>query len=444
MSNFSDIVTNEQTQIEKMFIGAVLIDGDNARLNAGWLEDDAILTPKYREFWRRVRDGNDPIEVAAVMSLEEIYQYINLVPTVQKVGEIAGALQSKSFLRLAVEDAKEIVRYAGDSDEEMILAVANRLANRSSGRGSELRDPYDIAASLKKRILSGNLSIPFYISSLDRSTGGSERGTLTIIAARPSMGKSSLMWQICEEQAINGYLVVFYALEMSAEQMYARRVCYKIGKTWLDVRNGNYTPEEEKDLLKYIDGYAEMLAEVGMKVSDSTSTTSADIIRNQLKYRFDVNAVDHGGLMKDRKLGDERHDQFIGRQSEGLHSLAKNTQSVVYLLWQLNRKVEDRADKRPTMADLRDSGHLEQNADNVGLLYGNWYYDPEDTENITEIFWSKYRDGTKDSMSFVEYDMRSQQFKSVDKKDIDTYSAENMEAIREQQMKMNDVGDIPF
>jgi replicative DNA helicase len=260
------------------------------------------------------------------------------------------------------------------------------------------------------------------------------------------MGKSSLAFQCNEHQALEQELRVgVWALEMSGEQMFARRNCHKIGKAWMDVRSGHVTHEEEERLKQYVLEYAEQL-DGHLYVNDNTSTTCADIVRIQQREKFDVLMIDHLGLLKDRKFSGERHDQYLGRLTEQLHSLAKDTHSVVLLLAQLNRGVEQRTDKRPHMGDLRDSGNIEQNADNVALLYGDWYYD-KTAEPYTEIIMGKFRDGVKDRSAFVEFDMAMQEFKSVAVMEIDEASAEEMERTYDTeggQMQYNLQDEIPF
>jgi replicative DNA helicase len=213
---------------------------------------------------------------------------------------------------------------------------------------------------------------------------------------------------------------------------------------WMDVRSENISSVKREDLKMFNIKYAERLEGL-LTVNDDTHTRMSDIVRTQLRERYDVLMIDHGGLLNDKQLGGERHDQFIGRQTKAMHDLAKNTQAVVMCLWQLNRGVESRVDKRPHMGDLRDSGHIEQNADNVALMYGEWYYD-RTAENITEVNWGKYRDGVKDSLCLVRFNLATQMFESVATQDFDAYVEQAMEAAVDgvEQPELWKPEDLPF
>ena len=445
MTDMHSIVSREQIETERALIGAVIRTSELALQEAGWLTEDNFMVPEHKQFWNRVLSGEDPVTACfAIPGMNAAFSWSNDA-LAGRVGDYAQALYDKDQMRMAVIAAEEIVKATRNGDGDTIQAIAQTLSATQGGGATGMRTPLEIAVSLNERIDRGNLSIPWGIESLDLSTRGSERGTLTVLAARPSMGKSSLAFQVNEFQAIDlGLKVGVWALEMSAEQMFARRNCYKVGAMWMDVRSDNISTLQRGDLKKHNIGYAEML-EGKLGVNDSTHTRVSDIVKNQLRERYDVIMIDHGGLLKDKMIRGERYDQFIGRQTETLHSLAKNTQCVIILLWQLNRGVESRTDKRPNMGDLRDSGHIEQNADNVALLYGDWYYDRTNTDNLTEVIWGKYRDGVKDTICLVQFNMAKQVFESVEKKEFDAYIDGKMEDAHDGQPKMfNDPDDIPF
>jgi replicative DNA helicase len=444
MTDLYSIVSQEQVEAEKLVIGSV-VRTPEAMQKIGYLSQDDFMVPDHQQFWNRVKNGEEPLEVAmAIPGMTKAFSWSNDV-LFGRAGEYANALQDKAYIREGVRVADGIVKAAMEGDKDAIQALSHELASQRGGGYSGMRDPMDIALSLNTRIDQGDLSIPWGIASLDNSTRGSERGTLTVLAARPSMGKSSLAFQVNEYQAIDlGLKVGVWALEMSGEQMFARRNCHKVNAMWMDVRSENISAAQRENLKKHVIGYAEMLSGK-MYINDDTGTTVSQIVRTQLRERFDVLMIDHLGLLKDKILRGERHDQYIGRLTETLHALAKNTHCVIILVAQLNRNLEQRSDKRPHMGDLRDSGHIEQNADNVALMYGPWYYD-RNAENITEVNWGKYRDGVKDSLCLVEFNMSNQMFESVETQDFDAYVAQAMEDAQngDQPQMFKDPDDIPF
>ena len=441
MTELHSIVSQEQIELEQAFAGCVLINGDHARKTAGWLNPETIMTPDIQVFWKRVQEGETAIEVGFSMNIgAELLKWSQTVTNSMDVAKYANALVTKDYLRVGILSAELMAQHAQAGDPAALKQVVDEFAQRQRGGSSTMRNAVDIGESLVHRIEQGNMSIPWGIESLDIATRGLERGTLTVLGARPSMGKSSIAFQCNEYQALElGLRVGVFALEMSGEQMFSRRNCHKIGSTWADVRSGMVSSTDEESLKAYVREYSEEIKD-NLFVNDNTYTTSADIVRTQQRENFDVIMIDHLGLLKDKKYKDERHDQKLGRITEQLHSLAKNTQSVVILLCQLNRGVEGRTDKRPNMGDLRNSGDIEQNADNVALLYGDWYYD-KSADNTTEVNFTKFRDGLKDATAYVEFDMKNQQFKSVEVKEgtqvIDDANEEGY-----TQINMQD--DIPF
>ncbi len=443
MTELHSIVSQEQVEIERAFAGAVFYNPKGAREQAGWLDPDSIMNPQIREYWKRVKEGEEPVTASyAVGWTHEPFGWGNGVMSTRP-GQYADALMKKKYMREAILGAEQIVKAAQEDNEDVIQAIASQMVTKSGGRDSSMRTPLEIGASLKKRIRKGNLSVPWGIESFDEATRGSERGTLTVLAGRPSMGKSSLAFQANEYQALRlDQKVGVWAIEMSAEQMFARRTCYRIGRSWMDVRAGLLSDAEQDELDGYVDEYSASL-EGQMWVNDSTETTVAQIVRTQLQQNFDVLMIDHLGLLKDPQHGRERHDQYLGRLTETLHNLAKNTNAVIILLAQLNRSVEQRADKRPHMGDLRDSGAIEQNADNVALLFGEWYYD-RDAANITEIIFGKFRDGVMNSSAYVEFLMREQRFVSVSQEAIDVMSEDNMQDAHEKKPPTHQHEEMPF
>ena len=426
--------------------------GDYARHHVSWLSPDVFTDDRLGEFWRKVKNGGEPVEVGFELGLSgELIGYSQRVISVNKVEAYAKSLTRKSYLRYMVMGAGDVVKAAMKGDTNEIEILLTTMANMNSGVSVSMRSATEIAESLNRRINKGDISVPFGIDSLDWATAGTERGTFTVLAGRTSMGKSSLAFQWAEHQALKlGLKVAFFALEMSGEQMFARRNCYKVKNldgnpaSWQDVRAELIDDEQKALLNEHNLEYARKI-QGKLFINDDTSTTTADILRTQMKEKFDVIYIDHIGLLKDMKARGERHDQLLGRVTMSLHELAKNTESVVFGLAQLNRKTEDRASNRPTMSDLRDSGKIEENADNIILLFRESYYDPDKQKDIDpmELILGKYRDGSRSSNCYVGFDMRGQKFSSM--YDYDLEKAGEEKTKQAQQGTLGDgPEDIPF
>ena len=203
------------------------------------------------------------------------------------------------------------------------------------------------------------------IYELDDLTGGWQRTDLWIIAARPSIGKTATAIQFCRHAAEHGEPVALFSLEMSAEQIGQRIV---FGSAEVDstiVRNGQIEPRH----MQAIQNATGKLCTIPLTVSDMSMATVNDIssMVRRLTTVPRIICVDYLQIMRAVSQRDNRNLD-IGDMTAGLKALAKDTKATVLLLSQLNRGVEGRSDKTPTLADLRDSGNIEQDADGVILL----------------------------------------------------------------------------
>lgn len=247
-----------------------------------------------------------------------------------------------------------------------------------------------------------------WIPPIDNTVGGNERQTLTVLAARPSMGKSTLAWQIARNCAANGLKVVYFSLEMSTASLWAKASCGAVGISWTDMKAGRCSDTD----IRRVSDKAEELAQIygeNLLVDDSTNSTTT-ILDTLYKHRPDVFIVDHLRLVTDKE---ESEVQRLGIITQRLKDYAKDLNCAGVCLAQLNRQVEGRAEHRPTLSDLRDSGQIEENADLVLMMYRPDYYQPtsEPTEySLTELLVAKYRDGAARSQINLAFDKRHQFF----------------------------------
>lgn len=451
MAELIQQITGEVSQAEKSFIGCVVIAPDFVRDECGWLDPAIFSNEKLGEFWGRVLEGTDPAVVAQSMGLfSEVYGYSNLTPAFQQAPQFANAIAEGNYFRQAVLGAQDIVRAASQFNRTEIEAVVEVMTSLGGAQSAMERDPDDVAERLIAKIKSGNTSVKFGITSVDWATGGAERGTCTVLAGRTSMGKTALALEFAEAQALQqGKRVAFFAAEMKAEQLVMRRVCHKVKNlqglpaTWQDVRNENIGESEKIALYELIRSYTSRM-KGKLDIIDKTNLTTSDVVRIQAKRKYDVVFIDHLGLLKDQPRKGERWDQLLGRMAMSLHDLAKNTDAVVIVLHQLNREVGQRTGNRPTLTDLRDSGKIEENVDNVILMHRDSYWDPTVAKDVDpmELILAKFRDGSRSSTCFVGFDLRQQKFVSMTQQDIDALSEEIMQDPTQQSF----IGEVnaPF
>jgi replicative DNA helicase len=258
--------------------------------------------------------------------------------------------------------------------------------------------------------------IPTGFFDLDKLTGGFQKSDLIIIAARPSMGKTAFVLDIVRNAAEKGNKIGLFSLEMSHQQLGDRFIAAVSNINLIKLRNGYLTPAEFDSIVKYSQ---EKLWNLQVVVDDSGDLSLDEILvrgmRMWKKYQVDMIAIDYLQLI--RAKGRSRHEE-ISLIANKLKHLAKTINVPVILVSQLNREVEKRNNKRPIMADIKESGDVEQTADLVIFIYRDEYYDKSTAEpNIAEIYVAKQRNGPT-GMVRLFWDKRSTTFNNLNKEAI--------------------------
>ena len=247
----------------------------------------------------------------------------------------------------------------------------------------------EIADAIEEHINNSGitgLTTGFY--DLDSITGGLKAGSLNILAARPGMGKSALAAQIAAHAAQGGE-VLLISLEMMLEQIGMRLVR---GRSHVDVDRKNL---QERDYTRIIDTI-DKLDELKLYVNDGTQMDEATIKSKVYSFAaqhsdLKLVVIDYIGLVD---MNDDNRNQALGKLTRNLLQIARRLNIPVLALSQLNRNVENRADKRPKLADLRESGAIEQDAHLVIFIYRDEYYNEQTEEpGVAEIIISKSRGG---------------------------------------------------
>jgi len=344
------------------------------------------------------------------------------------IGELGMAVTSSAFathhanivaetatLRSLIREGTEIVtkayetRPAGEAVKEL-LDISEQKIYRISRR-EENSGPTPISESIKdtfKRIdasthRSGVTGVPSGFYDLDQKTCGFNPGDLVVLAARPSMGKTALALNIIQNAALarpdsmdgRAPVVLFFSLEMGCQQVVSRMLCTHAKVDAHRLRSGNLPPEDRRDL----SDAADELRHANVHIDD-TSGLSVMSVRSRarrLKARaghLDMIVVDYLQLLSFPKA--ESRQQEISQISRSLKGLARDMNIPVIALAQLSRAVELRDPPRPQLADLRESGSIEQDADVVMLLYRPEYYPKQQTDEnkgLAEVIIAKHRNG---------------------------------------------------
>ena len=238
--------------------------------------------------------------------------------------------------------------------------------------------------------LNSGVRLEFGLESLDKRAP--IIGELTIIAGRPSMGKTALAVSLAERLAIRDRAVLFLSLEMSARAIQRRRLSVATGITLDRMSRRGALEKHDWDVLT---GTVEKLRKRPLYVISGSFTPeklASEIRRQRAVKKIDAVFVDHLGLV-DYRRDTQRRDLEIGEVTKRLARLAKGLGITVFVLSQLNRSLEHREKKIPVLSDLRDSGRIEEDADLVWMIYRRGYYKPEEDDQSFVINVAKNRNG---------------------------------------------------
>ncbi len=338
--------------------------------------------------------------------LNSLAQYVPSAANIRRYAEI---VRERSVLRRLVAASDEIATAALNPqgrDVATILDQAEQKVFQIGEQGARLKTGFQSMTSLVTALIdevSARAENPQDVTGLatgftdlDRMTTGLQPGDLVVLAARPSMGKTSLAINIAENVALNeGKAVAVFSMEMGASQL-AVRIVGSIGRiNQSNLRTGKLTDDEWPRLTEAI----ERLRNVALHIDESPGLKPSELRANARRLARQTGGlglivVDYLQLMSGSNDVDNRASE-LGEISRGLKMLAKELQCPVIALSQLNRSVEQRADKRPMMSDLRESGAIEQDADIIMFIYRDEYYTKDACKEpgVAEVIIAKQRNG---------------------------------------------------
>ncbi|HEY8344693.1 MAG TPA: replicative DNA helicase [Bacillota bacterium] len=420
MSELLDRVPPQNIEAERSTLGAMFLEKDAIYRAMEIIKPEDFYKDGHALIYQVVLDltnKGEPVDLVTVTeelrqreALEKVggitylTELANAVPTAAHVEYYARIVEEKALLRNLIHAATEIVSLGYDGQEEVekildeaekkIFAIANRRAGRTIvSLKSILIEAFEQIEKLYESH-GAVTGVPTGFSDLDRFTAGLQPSDLIILAARPSMGKTTFALNIAENAAVHLQIpVAVFSLEMSKEQLAMKLLCAEAGVDNQRIRTGNLA-EEDWPRLSHALG---RLSEAKMFIDDSPNLSALEIRakarRIQAKYGLGLIVIDYLQLMQGRGRAESRQ-QEVSEISRSLKALARELSVPVLALSQLSRAVEMRQNKRPSLADLRESGSLEQDADLVCFLYREDYYDPEtEKKGITELIIAKHRNG---------------------------------------------------
>lgn len=337
--------------------------------------------------------------------LEYVSHLLDIVPTAANARYYARVVKDMSLRRRIIHEASEIVgdafRVEGDVEgfldtvEKRIFKISESRLHQSFFKVGELvKDSIKEVEQLyiNKQAITG---VPTGFIDFDEMTSGLQRSDLIILAGRPSMGKTSLALNIARNVAFEARkAVAVFSLEMSKEQIVMRMLCSEARVSASRVRSGKLG---ESDFPRLVEA-ASQIAHADIFIDD---TPAISVLEMRAKARrlhretpLSLVVVDYLQLMRGSARRQERREQEISEISSSLKALAKELSVPVIALSQLNRGVENRTDKRPIMADLRESGAIEQDADLICFVYRDEVYNPDTPDKgVAELIVAKHRNG---------------------------------------------------
>ena len=331
------------------------------------------------------------------------------IPSAIHVDVYARIIREKSILRRLINRATEIASkgysFTGDAEdlldeaEKIIFEISEDKINPLVYPLSQIiKESMPVLENLydRKEMVTG---VPSGFTQLDKLTSGFQNSDLVIIAGRPSMGKTAFALNIARNAAVDYEVpVVVFSLEMSRQQLAIRMICSEAKVDSNKVRTGFFGDREWPKLT----AAAGHLSEAPIFIDDSPTMTvlqmRAKARRLKAEQGLGLVVIDYLQLMKGRE-GSERREQEISEISRSLKALAKELNIPVIALSQLNRRPEGRDDKKPVLADLRESGAIEQDADVICFIFREEMYDENSKhKGIAEILLRKHRNGPTGSV----------------------------------------------
>lgn len=412
----------QSLEAEESILSAILVDNDTL------LEVLEILSPEdfYRSAHQKIFSAiselfsrNEPVDLVTLTNilrehdrLEEIggaaylANLLDTVPLAVNAQYYAKIVYDKACLRRLIEKTNSIAKRCfedrGDVDsvidfaESSIFEISeNKIRPTFYPIGKIIESNIDVLEERQgNRALVTGVATGF--TKLDELTAGLQKSDLVILAGRPGMGKTALALNIAKNAAVDSNIpVAIFSLEMSKEQLSLRMLSSEARVDSSRLRRGFISQD---DWIKITDS-AGVLSQAPIFIDDSPNITALEIRAKsrRLKMEKDIGLIiiDYLQLMKSR-VSAERRDLEISEISRSLKALAKELDLPVVALSQLNRKLEERSDKRPQLADLRESGALEQDADVVAFLYRDELYNKDENnpnKGKAELIVSKQRNG---------------------------------------------------
>ncbi len=443
-----DRLPPQNLEAEASVLGSLMLDKDAIIKIADILHSDDFYDEKNKAIYLamlELYEKTTSIDILTVSNLLDeqkklefiggssyLATLVNAVPTAAHITHYASIVRRKGTLRRLIQAANDITNlgYKDEADIESVLdqseqklfSVSQKFMKQNFVPLTQiLHETFERLDDLHKN--KGKLrGVATGYIDLDNKLGGLQKSDLVILAARPSMGKTSLALDIARNVAVNSKQAVgIFSLEMSKDQLVDRLLSAEADVNLWKLRTGHLSDEgPNNDFHRIADAMAR-LSEAPLFIDDTAGSSIMEIRtkarRLQAEQDLGLIVIDYLQLMQGSSSNNDNRVQEVSEISRSLKSLSRELNVPVLALSQLNRAVETRPDKRPLLADLRESGSIEQDADVVMFIYREDMYNKDrvsDRPNIAEIHIAKHRNGPTGKIELF-FDSEKTSFRNLDK-----------------------------
>lgn len=415
--NLTTFLPPNDTELEKIILGAILLDFNALKRVEGILTPEKFFDPRnglVMQSILKLKNENQPIDILTVIQTLRKSKELTSAGGPQYISELTNRVSSTANLEawalsltemyLKRELAKSAARIAELSlspetdpfelynqfSAELTELIRSNLKGQSSHVSTITPETTE---SIEGREKTGVAGLPTGIRAIDGVLGGHQKSDLVYIAARPGMGKTSFAISVLLNMAQNGKPVAFFSLEMSRVQIVFRMASILSGLNAEQLAKHRLDRESKVKYYQTVD----RLNALPIYIDDNAALSIYDLktrVRTlREKHKIEAVFIDYVQLIAAAKSKTANREQEVSAISRGLKLIAKENDLPVIALAQLSRSLETRSDKRPMLSDLRDSGSLEQDADVVSFLYRQDYYDKNSGINNAEFIIAKHRNG---------------------------------------------------
>ncbi|KWU02340.1 replicative DNA helicase [Vibrio toranzoniae] len=413
-------------EAEQSVIGGLLLDNERWDTVAEKVVSKDFYSRPHRLIFEAVKDileESSPLDLITLSEhlelreqLEDVGGFAYLAdlakntPSAANINAYADIVAQRALVRSLIGVANEIADSGydpqGRTSEELVDLAESKVFAIAEGRTSENEGPQNVDNILEKTLerieilyktpQDGVTGVDTGFNDLNKKTAGLQGSDLIIVAARPSMGKTTFAMNLCENAALKqDKPVLIFSLEMPAEQLMMRMLASLSRVDQTKIRTGQL---DDEDWARISSSMGILMDKKNMYIDDSSGLTPTEVRSRARRIAREHDGlsmimIDYLQLMRVPSLSDNRTLE-IAEISRSLKALAKELNVPVVALSQLNRSLEQRADKRPVNSDLRESGSIEQDADLIMFIYRDEVYNPDSSlKGIAEIILGKQRNG---------------------------------------------------